>query len=143
MQSVLDEFLGLWLDKNGNLLFIKPWNTGGVKVSFASGKTKAPVERGFMQQQLTIDVPGEFHEGFGELIVQFGPPYYGPQLHLRHEITDIYEGKPSLEPSHALVASAPKEKKEWLQWLEPLDDYVLVDDDRKEAVLSSYQLSST
>ncbi len=60
---------------------------------------KAPVERSFMQQKLTIDVPGEFDKGFGELIVQFGALYYGPQLHLKYEITEFYEQKPSLGPS--------------------------------------------
>jgi hypothetical protein len=86
MKDILERFYGVWIDKNGNVLFIKPGNSNEVKVSFASGRTKAPVERSFMQQKLTIDLPGEFDKGFGELIVQFGAPYYGPQLHLKYKV---------------------------------------------------------
>jgi hypothetical protein len=141
MKEILERFYGVWIDKNGNVLFIKPGNMNEVKVSFASGRTKAPVERSFMQQKLTIDVPGEFDKGFGELIVQFGALYYGPQLHLKYEITEFYEQKPSLEPSHALVASSPKEKKEWLKWFEPLHDYVAVAEQEWTALLTSYKLN--
>ena len=139
---MIEKFLGLWIDKNANLLLIEPWESNIVKVFFASGKTKAPVERNFMQRQLTIDVSGKFDNGHEELIFQFGKAYYGPQLHLKYEITDNYEGKASLEPSHALVGSASEEKKEWLRWLEPLEDYVFIDDkDRIEEVLMLYRTS--
>ena len=43
MKEILERFYGVWFDKNGNLLFIKPGNMNEVKVSFASGRTKAPV----------------------------------------------------------------------------------------------------
>jgi hypothetical protein len=140
MENMLENFVGLWVDKNANLLLIEPWKTDVVKVFFASGKTKAPIERSFMEQKPTTDVLGEFNKGLGELIVQFGKPYYGPQLHLKYEVTNIYEGKASLEPSHALVGSASKEKKEWLKWLEPLEDYVFIGDkDKIKETLSLYQ----
>ena len=140
MENTLEKFLGLWVDKNANLLLIESWKADVVKVFFASGKTKAPIERSFMEHNLTIDVLGEFSKGLGELIVQFGKPYYGPQLHLKYEFTNIYEGKASLEPSHALVGSASKEKEEWLKWLEPLEDYVLIDNkDKIKETLSQYK----
>jgi len=142
MENILEQFLGLWMDKNANLLFIEPWKTDIVKVFFASGKTKSPVERIFLQQKLTVNVEGEFDTGYGELIVQFGHAYYGPQLHLKYETTDIYNGKASLEPSHALVDSASEEKKEWLKWLDPLEDYVLINDkDEIEKILLLYKVN--
>ncbi len=143
---MIEKFIGLWVDNNANLLLIEPWklnilNSGIVKVLFASGKTKAPVSRDFMQQQFTVDVPGEFNNGHEELIIQFGKAYYGPQLHLKYEITDNYKGKASLDPSHALAGSASKEKKEWLKWFEPLEDYVYIDgQDKIEELLKSYKI---
>ncbi len=140
---MIKNFLGLWVDKNANLLLIEPIEKSDiVKVFFASGKTEAPVKRSFMKGQLTINVPGEFHSGHEELIVQFGNAYYGPQLHLKYEITDDFEGKASLEPSHALVSSASQEKKDWLKWLEPLEDYVFIDDENKiKEILTLYRFS--
>ncbi|VVH60127.1 hypothetical protein BAZOLSSOX_2132 [uncultured Gammaproteobacteria bacterium] len=60
---MIEKFIGLWVDNNANLLLIEPWKLNIVKVLFASGKTKAPVSRDFMQQQFTVDVPGEYRIG--------------------------------------------------------------------------------
>jgi len=136
------QFLGLWLDRNGNLLLITSLEANTVKVSFASGKTKSPVKRSFLQQQpTTIDVDGEYDSGNQELIVQFGIRYFEPTLHLKYESADIHKGKPSLRPSYKLSESTPSEKKEWMKWFEPLENYVLIDDsNRTEEIKSLYKI---
>jgi len=136
------QFLGLWLDRNGNLLLITSLEANTVKVSFASGKTKSPVKRSFLQQQpTTIDVDGEYDSGNQELIVQFGIRYFEPTLHLKYESADIHCGKPTLRPSYKLSVSTPGEKKEWMKWFEPLEDYLLVDNYTKaENILLLYKL---
>jgi len=106
---MLEQFLGLWIDKNNNVLFIKSLKANNVKVSFVSGKTNSPVERCFMPQQLIINI--EYDMDSEELIVQFGVRYFEPKLHLQFETTDIHNGKASLKPSYALSISTPKEKK--------------------------------
>jgi len=141
MLNRLEKFLGLWLDKNGNILLIHSLKANTLLVSFASGKTQAPIERSGVPQQLTVDVDAEYDTEKEELIVQFGTRYYGPQLQLRYEATDLYREKPSLKPSISLAPSSPKNKKEWVKWFEPLENYVLID--RKEdieVVLASYKL---
>ena len=135
------QFLGLWLDRNGNVLLIKSLEANTVKVSFASGKTKSPVKRSFMQQQLTVDVDGEYDSGNQELIVQFGVRYFEPTLHLNYQATDIHSGKLSLRPSYKLSVSTPSEKKEWVKWFEPLEDYLLINDITKiEAIKLLYKI---
>ena len=121
MKNTLEQYLGLWIDRNGNLLLIKPSEANTVKVSFASGKTMAAIERCFMQQQFTLDVDGEFDSDYKELTVQFGIRYFEPKLQLKYE-------RACLSPSYKLSASTPKEKKEWLRWFEPLEDYYLIED---------------
>lgn len=110
-KNPLKQFLGLWLDRNGNVLLIKSLEANTVKVSFASGKTKSPVKRSFMQQQLTINVDGEYDSSIQELIVQFGVRYFEPTLHLQYESADIQSGKPILRPSYQLSDSTPRGKK--------------------------------
>ncbi len=60
MKNTVEQFLGLWVDSNRNVLFIKSPEANTVKVSFASGKIMSPIKRCSMHQQLTIDVDGEY-----------------------------------------------------------------------------------
>ena len=142
MKNTLEQFLGLWMDRNGNILLIKALEANTVKVSFASGKIMSPIERCSMHQQLTIDVEGEYDSFYTELIVQFGVRYFEPQLHLKYEIADQYKGNSSLKPSYKLPVSTPREKKDWLKWFEPLENYFLIEDKKKiEEILLLYKLS--
>jgi hypothetical protein len=104
-------------------------------------KRKSPIKRSFLQQQPTIDVDGEYDSGNQELIVQFGVRYFEPTLHLKYESADIYNEKPTLRPSYKFSASTPSEKKEWMKWFEPLEDYVLIDDkNRIEEIKSLFEI---
>ncbi len=140
MSEQLENFLGMWMDKNSNVLFIKRGTGDKVLVSFASGIGKAPVIRKFNRDQPTINVDGEYYHGVGELVVMFGAPYYGPQLNLLYKNSEIYEGKPSLEPSYVCSVSAPKKQKKWIKWFKPLEDFEQVEEDKREDLISSYQL---
>jgi len=140
-KNTLEQFLGLWLDKNDNALLITSLEANTVKVTFASGRTKSPVKRSFLQQQLTIDVDGEYDTDNKELIVQFGVRYFEPTLHLNYQTPDIHSSKPSLKPSYELSISTPSEKREWMKWFDPLEDYLLIDDYTKvEHILLPYKL---
>jgi len=139
MKNTVKQFLGLWVDSNGNVLFIKSPEANTVKVSFASGKIMSPIKRCSMHQQLTIDVDGEYDSDCIELTVQFGVRYFEPQLHLKYEIAGQSS---SLKPSYKLPASTPREKKEWLKWFEPLENYFLIEDKKKvEEILLLYKLN--
>ena len=128
---MLKQFLGLWIDNNNNALLIQSLEANTVKVSFASGKTKSPIKRNFMQQQYTVNVDAEYDSGNQELIVRFGVRYFEPTLHLKYEKNDIHSGRASLRPSYKLSVSTPSEKKEWMKWFEPLESYVLIDDNNR------------
>jgi len=142
MQKFLEQFLGLWADRNGNVLLIKTLEGNNVKVSFASGKTKSPIEQFFLPKRLTIDVDAEYDTNCEELVVLFGVRYFEPTLHLAYEITDLYNGKPNLRPSYKLSASTPNEKRTWMKSFEPLEGYVLIDDQHTMAeILCLYSLS--
>jgi len=68
--------------------------------------------------------------------------YFEPQLHLKYEIEDQYTGSSSLKPSYKLPVSTPREKKEWLKWFEPLENYFLIEDKKKvEEILLLYKLN--
>ena len=143
MKNTVEQFLGLWVDRNGNVLLIKSPEANTVKVSFASGKIMSPIERCSMHQQLTIDVESEYDTLNTELIVQFGVRYFEPKLHLKYEIADQYKGNSSLKPFYKLPVSTPLEKKEWLKWFEPLENYFLIEGQKKiEAILLAYKLNS-
>jgi len=113
-KNTLEQFLGLWLDKNDNALLITSLEANTVKVAFASGRSKSPVKRSFLQQ-LTIDVDGEYDTDNKELIVQFGVRYFEPTLNLNYQAPDIYCSKPRLRPTYELSISTPSEKKEWMK----------------------------
>ena len=142
MNDKLKKYLGVWMDENSNVLFIKEGAEDEVLVSFASGNKKAPIIREFNGHQLTTNVSGEYHSGFGELAVVFGAPYYGPQLNLLHTDSETNKEKPCLEPSYIYSVSAPKKQKEWVEkWLKPLDDFELIDKEKWKETLSLYQLN--
>ena len=102
----------------------------------------SPINRCSMHQQLTIDVEGEYDSRYMELIVQFGVRYFEPQLHLKYEIAGQYKGNSSLKPSYKFPVSTPREKKEWLKWFEPLENYFLIEDKKKvEEILLLYKLN--
>ena len=140
MKTTLEQYLGLWIDRNDNILLIKPSEANTVKVSFASGKIMAPIERYLMHKQFTIEVDGEFDTDYKELTVQFGVRYFEPKLHLTYKLTDNCKEKASLRPSYKLSVSTPKEKKEWMEWFEPLESYFFIEDKSTvDKVLSLYQ----
>ena len=62
-------------------------------------------------------------------------------MYLKYESADIYSGKPTLRPSYKLSDSTPSEKKEWMKWFEPLEGYVLIDDNNRiEEIKSVYKI---
>jgi len=90
----LDKFIGIWKNKAGNVLEIKPHDKKSLKVTFLSGKTGKPVVREYYDNNESIDMLAELDFYESSLEVELWKKGKGFQLSLLHDWID-FRNEPS------------------------------------------------
>jgi hypothetical protein len=86
LDSYLSEYLGEWMDEQGNRLRIQPIDGVTASVSFFAAPDGKPIPRPWFQNRLSLDMLGRyFPDGEPSLEVELGRAGAGFTLHLTFE----------------------------------------------------------
>ncbi len=119
--TIHEQFVGLWEDQHGNIVYIRPDAHGHFIASFALGTMGAPFVRRCFRDALTIDMPGEFRPAFEALAIEFGRPYRGPDVLLTYGV-DGETHHEYREPSSVKIVSATDAEQECYDFLTTVDN---------------------
>ena len=103
--SNMERFIGIWKNKSGNILEIKPNDKNSIKVSFISGTTGKPVIREYYDNNESIDMFAELDFYESSLEVELWEKGKGFQLSLLYNWMD-YRIEPGYRLAPGLIQNA-------------------------------------
>ena len=130
----IDRFIGIWKNKAGNVLEIKPNDKKSLKVTFLSSKTGKPVVREYYDNNESIDMLAELDFYESSLEVELWKKGKGFQLSLLYDYIE-FKNEPSeycLAPGLTQYAEDNLTEK-YIHLYEPLDYYKRVRNEKKKS----------
>ena len=87
----MERFIGIWKNKDGNILEIKPNNKKSLKVTFISGRTGKPIIRDYYKGKESVEMFAELDYYESSLEVELGEKGSGFKLSLLYDWIDLKE----------------------------------------------------
>ncbi len=87
----MERFIGIWKNKDGNILEIEPNNKKSLKVTFISGSTGKPVIRDYYKGKKSVKMYAELGYYESSLEVELGVNRSGFQLSLLYDWINLRE----------------------------------------------------
>ena len=123
----MERFIGIWKNKDGNILEIKPNNKKSLKVTFFSGRTGKPVIRDYYKGKESVEMYAELNYYESSLEVELGVKGSGFQLSLLYDWINLKEN-----PGYKLAPGLTQNMgdtftEKYGHLFEPLDYYERID----------------
>lgn len=92
----LNDFIGTWKNKSGNILEIKPFSKSALKVNFISGQIGNPVIRDYCENKKSLDMQAELDFYESSLEIELWEKGKGFQLILLYDKIDLNNGNTAI-----------------------------------------------
>ena len=124
----MERFIGIWKNKDGNILEIKSNNKKSLMVTFISGKTGKPVIRDYYQGKESVEMYAELDFYESSIEVELWEKGKGFQLSLLYDWMD-YRIEPGYRLAPSLIQYAEDDYTEkYGELFMPLEHYKRIDE---------------